>query len=61
MVVNLWFEVALLTNSLFEAVKLCQGGSMGKKLVPLNHNLGEKWVFIVVSQSVQFSESQLFG
>ena len=56
--IHLWSEVALLTDSKFEAIKVCQGCGTGGKIVPLYHCQGEKLVFIIVSPSIELSKSQ---
>ena len=50
--------MALLTDSKFEAIKVCQGCGTGRKIVPLYHCQGEKRVFIIVSPSIELSKSQ---
>ena len=49
-VVSLWFEVAHLTDSLLEAIKVCQGGNGGRETIPLNNCQGKK-MSIYSSQS----------
>ena len=41
-VVSLWFDVAHLTDSLLEAIKVCQGGNGGRETIPLNNCQGKK-------------------
>ena len=36
-VVSLWFDEAHLTDSLLEAIKVCQGGNGGRETIPLNN------------------------
>ena len=35
---DLWSEMALLTDNKFETVEACQGGSTGLKIIPLYHS-----------------------
>ena len=37
-----WFDVAHLTYSLLEAIKVCQGGNGGRETIPLNNCQGKK-------------------
>ena len=41
-VVSLWFNVAHLTDSLLEAIKVCQGGNGNRETFPLNNCQGKK-------------------
>ena len=50
--------MVLLTDSKFEAIKVCQGCGTGRKIVPLYHCQGEKRVFIIVSPSIELSKIQ---
>ena len=41
-VVSLWVDVAHLTDSLLEAIKVCRGGNGGRETIPLNNCQGKK-------------------
>ena len=36
-VVNLWFDVPHPTDSLLEAIEVCQGGNGDREIIPLNN------------------------
>ena len=60
-VVSLWFDVAHLTDSLLEAIKVCQGDNGGRETIPLNNCQGKKGVFVVLSPSANVSVCQRVG
>ena len=60
-VVSLWFDVAQLTDSLLEVIKVCQGDNGGRETIPLNNCQGKKSVFVVVSPRVNLSVRQWVG
>ena len=53
--------MVLLTDSQFETVKIRQGRSAVRKIVPLYHCQWEEWLFVIISSCLQLPECQWVG
>ena len=58
---SLWSEMAHLTDSCLEAVKICQGGNRSWEVIPLDDCKWVKGVFVIIGPDIDLSVYERMG